>query len=873
MKYRATFLTTAISIIMAIPALSAQSYELTLEKAIEVVQSHFSDKEALFYIIGDSPGGEFHDSVWRFFIDLAPGHNWEHDCCVVEIPKTTEKNVPIGKITEMRFPPNEHLFPVLKNNGMKIAVGETRLLSEPCVDKRTLTPAETEAAKHTFAIILSGGGNVNANYARYWNDCSFLYQTLVNRYGIPKDNVHVLISDGTRDSPDMNINISNPTYRSSPLDLDFDGLPDTRYAATTGELGSAFNNISNKISDNDHFFLFVIDHGGTDENGESYICLWGNSVLYPSELKAKFDAFSGKSIFKSIVMAQCYSGGFIDKLKGDGIVITTATGKDERSVAMLDKPFDEFAYNWTCAMNRADEYKHPILCGTNEEGYVSMNDAYLYAKSKKTKTEENPCFVSMPITLGSMLSFHSRMKPDIFIRDNYNDTGAEPNGTTKKYWNSPDIWLSEVNAERTPVDFLPDSIAFINLRVHNKGHGYYTGDKWLKVYWTVSTATPCADDWLGRTGRIGGTVWSGRIEDIIAPDDSTVLVLPWILKEDARKNVKQNGNINLLAFITDSPYTQIYDSYDVKDNKYIAHKNISYYAISESRIFYDVSIKNNSNNQKRYSIMPICTNLRSYVLSDIAATMTLDSGLYESWKRGGFVCSSCNRSGFSVNLTKTNSVIDSLGIYARQEGTTKLRFTPGPNYSANSKLQNLSYDFIVKANDKLVGGMTYKLYPGSRIKISTFKTNVTDYILSLENDNTNDFQSIIWYDKYGNNIGNGTSIFVVPDFDGDEFTVKVLRENGFGEQASVSLKSHYKIKNITLSDDKSLINLEFDGVVPDNSRITVSSLIGLAAMQLSCNVPCGATELSIDVSELAAGYYVASYYVNDELAENVKFIK
>lgn len=153
MKYRGTFLTTAISIIMAVPPLFVQSGELTLEKAIEAVQSHFSDKDALFYIIGDNSAVESQDSVWRFFVDLAPGYNWEHDCCVVEIPQTTVKNVPICKITEMRFPPNEHLFPVQKNNGMKIAVGETRLLSEPCVDKRVLSPAETEAAKHTFAVI------------------------------------------------------------------------------------------------------------------------------------------------------------------------------------------------------------------------------------------------------------------------------------------------------------------------------------------------------------------------------------------------------------------------------------------------------------------------------------------------------------------------------------------------------------------------------------------------------------------------------------------------------------------------------------------------------------------------------------------------
>jgi len=43
--------------------------------------------------------------------------------------------------------------------------------------KRNVSTSNNE-----YAVIISGGANPAYNYARYWNDCSAIYQALVNRY-------------------------------------------------------------------------------------------------------------------------------------------------------------------------------------------------------------------------------------------------------------------------------------------------------------------------------------------------------------------------------------------------------------------------------------------------------------------------------------------------------------------------------------------------------------------------------------------------------------------------------------------------------------------------------------------------------------------
>lgn len=139
----------------------------------------------------------------------------------------------------------------------------------------------------------------------------------------------------------------------------------------------------------------------------------------------------------------------------------------------------------------------------------------------------------------------------------------EPNNY-ERFWDSPDIWLGNDSTKALSDSYWPDSIAYVSVKIHNKGIGPYIGGRWLNIYWSISSPTLSANDWKGEQGGIGGKVWGGMIQKRIEAGDSVTLTIPWKLKEDAKRNLKDNGNINLLAFIGNSPYSEIDDSYDSK---------------------------------------------------------------------------------------------------------------------------------------------------------------------------------------------------------------------------------------------------------------------------------------------------------------------
>ena len=74
---------------------------------------------------------------------------------------------------------------------------------------------------------------------------------------LKKKNVYVAISDGTNPNLDMNLSlsISHPRYCSSSLDLDFDGEDDTRFAATNMEIAMIFDELTDRLTKDDHLFI------------------------------------------------------------------------------------------------------------------------------------------------------------------------------------------------------------------------------------------------------------------------------------------------------------------------------------------------------------------------------------------------------------------------------------------------------------------------------------------------------------------------------------------------------------------------------------------------------------------------------------------
>ena len=261
---------------------------------------------------------------------------------------------------------------------------------------------ETDAG-HLYAILVNGGRNSLTNHERYWNDCAFLYRTLRQTYRMPKRNIIVLMSDGGMPGEDM-LRANGRGFLSSPVDLDGDGQSDVNYPASRQALTNVLLNMSRRLETDDHLFLYVIDHGGSNDvaSEDSFIWLWNDERLEDYTLASLLNMFRASSV--NILMGQCYSGGFVADLMNEGRVIATACSGSEQSSKCPDRPYDEFVYHWTCAVNGTDEFGNPTYADINGDGEVSMKEAFQYA-SVHDRMTETPQYASWPEQLGEQWTF------------------------------------------------------------------------------------------------------------------------------------------------------------------------------------------------------------------------------------------------------------------------------------------------------------------------------------------------------------------------------------------------------------------------------------------------------------------------------------
>lgn len=272
-----------------------------------------------------------------------------------------------------------------------------------------LSAQETTGRVH--AVIISGGMNKLMNHERYWNDCAFLYRTLRQDCRFARQDITLLISDGGEPKRDMLL-ADGSGFATSPADLDGDGERDVWLPATIAQIESSLNELAAQLTTNDHLFVFLMDHGGRDDNQQSYAWVWGGERLYDTRLAQLLDNFHVASI--GIVVGMCYSGGFIEELQADNRVIVASCADNEQSWACRDKPYDEFVYHWTCAIAGHDPDGNAVIADTDGDGYVSMSEAFSYAR-QHDRREETPQYSSTPLALGQQWSLSKHWGSGISI--------------------------------------------------------------------------------------------------------------------------------------------------------------------------------------------------------------------------------------------------------------------------------------------------------------------------------------------------------------------------------------------------------------------------------------------------------------------------
>ena len=273
----------------------------------------------------------------------------------------------------------------------------SRLLAAFSVVVFCCAASAQETTGRVHAVIINGGMNKLMNHERYWNDCAFLYRTLCEDLHFSKQDITLLMSDGGEPGRDMLL-ADGSGFVTSSADLDGDGERDVWQSATLAQVDASLTELAARLTSNDRLFLFMIDHGDFDNSiQQSYAWMWGGERLYATHLAQLLDAFHVESM--SLCLGLCHSGGFIEELRRGNRVIATSCAENEQSWACTDRPYDEFVFHWICAVAGHDPEGNAINADTDDDGYVSMAEAFDYACQHDCR-EETPQYSSTPMSLG-----------------------------------------------------------------------------------------------------------------------------------------------------------------------------------------------------------------------------------------------------------------------------------------------------------------------------------------------------------------------------------------------------------------------------------------------------------------------------------------
>ena len=891
MKHRLIVLLGLISCLLQ----SAYAESVTYSDALNIVEKDFAGKDVDIYKLD----AHLMSINWTFFVDAEPLKGWEHQCYVYKIkknPPTGTSFAPYTK-TEMKMPPEGVLTPAHVKNRYGLHQND-----KPYVSSLGNASYNLEVANKTHAVIINTGGSKNANYERYWNDCSFIYQTLRKRYQVPKNQIYVAMADGTDPAEDM-LGVDG-TYKSSPLDLDFDGLADITHAATLGNIKNILSKFRKFKEKNEHLLIFIVGpsgytgYNGSEEREDAYLNLWNGEKFYRDNFASFVNPIAAGLASVSVFMDINAGGMFLDVLKNKGMIVTSSSFKYYPSWGCLYLPFDEFAYQWTCAMNGATHKGESVIADIDNNGRITMLEAFNYAKKHDGRTgyQRIPTYKCSTTSLGEDLAFNFIPETvDLYIKDNPNDTGKERNLTSDVFWYSPDMWVRNKHDWGTEhqnpecVDF--GSSCVVYTRVRNRGRETYTGGKWLHVYWSKSATAITNRAWAGRelyNNKIitGERLRPGSIPGPIPPGGDTIVPISWALPLDMigteNDNWTEKHHFCLLGKIEDNDSVTISISdvrtIDITGQNDVAQLNVSIISHKEAVAGTAVFVRNVMKGEKEYSL-----EVRPKVAADAAiftdanVDLWLSRKIYSGWSKGGLRSNNVRtyHSGDSarVRLLSKESRLESVFMNDSEfdKVTMKLNFVKIPTTQ-----KTYTFDLIQRDGDgNIVGGETFIVkspeVSTNLMQIETESTGNGNYELTAEISG-GDYEKI-WYDADGLEIGRGDNITVKPTREANEYSVTALSANGEMARESVTLAPELGIKTITpaasVGDN---LGVTLYNEAPANSAVCVSS-VNTGTTMVTESVGAGETSVEVDTSSLPIGLYVVTYTEDGNIVDSKRFDK
>lgn len=940
------FILTALMAIVA----NANMVSISKEKALSIVKQQMGNKPFDYYaasvdaIYDDGfescdlsaiPDVDWLKGIqkkWLFFVDEQPMAYWSHKCTFLYVPQEAQEgdNVPVIRFSGKNYPTGLQLELLSSDRARPDSTFEVRT---PKIKKNDhdLDWYLSNYFSGDVLVMIGGGYNDGTSSTAQWYDCSYFLDLISEKCNIIPGSSYFCFGGGPGhtyttgyDSFEIPNYIGDPELLAEPIK-----------SITKENVINLFKRIKSLYyypdigsCDINNLIVLIDCHGGIDYKNSNapYLNLWHGKYkeyykyrLYANELRSLLDSISSR--YQTVILGNCYSGAFVDALKAPGRTILAACGSDELAYGFYDdetkEGYNYFVHYVTDAINGLDSNGHNVDADSNNDGIVSLQEAFNYANKRTTDAvkqkwndEEHPVYCSSPAWVGQEMSLNRYVDSTLlFVRDNPLDSGNMRTTADINCWNSPDIWvrchqdgLEDQSNEQ--IDAKCDT-AYIYTRIGNLGIRDFNGgisSKTLELYWSRPSLT--ANDWLNNDN--GGFIDSVKIDRRIAVDSSIVLCTPWAIPASYKECKSASlGNVSILARIRDN-MDSLYVATPklpqtlrkISNSRYLAEKNRVAVANGGGSEIMPLMVLNSSDTVQNVNIALTVDSLEGQqpLFEKMELYLTLSPSLAQNWATNG-------SKGHNVKVlpAKPNEV-QLLGYDSKIEG---LSLQPGQTDSVLLTCKMIASDAIVvrgtynfnivsqNSSNQNFGGAALNIRldtsrpainPGIDIggagTITGGDTSITvvgpinDLTRMMTATNIQEPVDYEWYDPDENLIATTKSVTFNNVKKGAYKLRVTAKSDGAVAYASADLSKQMAscIKSISPNPFDGQMTVVFNTPCAGDETICVTSVSGNI---LPVNIKCskGDDSIEIQTSDIPSGQYLVSLLQNGKVVETLHATK
>lgn len=469
---------------------------------------------------------------------------------------------------------------------------------------------------------------------------------------------------------------------------------------------------------------------------------------------------------------------------------------------------------------------------------------------------------------------------DLYIKDDCDDLGNQPNSTAQYLYLSEDIWIRNQRdglyhqSSENPNYGNPGHKAYVYVRVRNKSIEQSLGNELLVLNWAkagVDLYWPLSwDSYSGDNIPMGGAIGTKTIPTLIG-GESCVLEFEWEIP-DPNLYVVDKWHFCLLAQIDNSTLDPLigrntfqptweYASY----NNNVAWKNVSVININYPSAVVRISNPFTTHRPIKIRYIAKKTKTNTFINKSGEVRVKLHGDLYTLWKKSG-----SHQNGFKDIGNNTLLIVDTIA------SLDSINLPPQSAYLMEAEVsfytQNIlndtifEFDIVEESNNKIIGGEHYEAYRDDKIN---FKATALDDQEIIKGDmadiyaqTINEDASYTWFMLAGDTVSTNEVIHTMP-LTSTSYILEVKSlENGYKDYDTVSISvisgkiiavtpnpaTGQTVVGYRLSDEvssASIVVTNAMGVVYHSSAVTSSTTLHTVSLQ---GMPTGQYFVRLEVN-------------------------